>query len=77
MRPLIINASSELSVRIIPSREKCVNLTVDGQMPYELVANDIIKITRLEKPALLVGTSKENFYNALRFKLNWSGGPHA
>lgn len=77
MRPLIINANSELSVRIIPSREKCVNLTVDGQMPYELVANDIIKITRLEKPALLVGTSKENFYNALRFKLNWSGGPHA
>ena len=58
MRPLIINANSELSVRIIPSREKCVNLTVDGQMPYELV-------------------SKENFYNALRFKLNWSGGPHA
>lgn len=77
MRPLVINANSELSVRIIPSREKCVNLTVDGQMPYELFEEDIVKITRLEKTALLAGTSKENFYNALRFKLNWSGGPHA
>src|SRR5574344_1587714 len=77
MRPLVINANSELSIRIIPSREKCVNLTVDGQMPYELFEDDIVKITRLEKPALLAGTSKETFYNALRFKLNWSGGPHA
>ncbi len=77
MRSLVINSNSELSIKIIPSREKCVNLTVDGQMPYELFENDIVKITRFDKPALLVGTSKENFYNALRFKLNWSGGPHA
>mgnify|MGYP003436764480 FL=1 len=52
-------------------------LTVDGQKPYELIEGDIVKITKLNKNALLVGTSKENFYNALRFKLNWSGGPHA
>jgi NAD+ kinase len=52
-------------------------LTVDGQKPYELIEGDNVKITKLNKNALLVGTSKENFYNALRFKLNWSGGPHA
>lgn len=77
MRPLVINANSELSIKIMPSREKCVNLTIDGQKPYELLENDIVKITRLVKSALLAGVSKENFYNALRFKLNWSGGPHA
>lgn len=77
MRPLVVNSNAELTIKIIPSREKKVNLVVDGQKPYELIENDEVKITKLEKPALLVGTSKENFYNALRFKLNWSGGPHA
>ncbi|MCR5612176.1 NAD(+)/NADH kinase [Treponema sp.] len=77
MRPLVINSSSELSIEIIPSREKNVILTVDGQRPYELEEGDVVKITKSERNALLAGTSKENFYNALRFKLNWSGGPHA
>lgn len=77
MRPLVINSNSELEIRVIPSREKCVNLTVDGQMPYELLEDDVVKVTKLENNALLAGTSKESFYNALRFKLNWSGGPHA
>lgn len=77
MRPLIVSSKAELSIKVIPSREKKVNLTVDGQRPYELLENDEVKITKLEKDALLVGTSKENFYSALRFKLNWSGGPHA
>lgn len=77
MRPLLVNAYSEISVKIMHSRVDEYILTVDGQKPYELIEGDIVKITKLNKNALLVGTSKENFYNALRFKLNWSGGPHA
>ncbi|MBP5401533.1 MAG: NAD(+)/NADH kinase [Treponema sp.] len=77
MRPLVINSNSELRVRIIPSREKNISLTIDGQKPYVLIDNDVVKITKLKNDALLVGTTKENFYNALRFKLNWSGEPHA
>lgn len=77
MRPLVINAHSELTVKILPSREKNVILSFDGQTPFELLENDIVKITKLEKDAILIGPSKEKFYNSLRFKLNWSGGPHA
>lgn len=77
MRPLVINARSELSVKILPSREKNVILSFDGQTPFELLENDIVKITKLEKDAIIIGPSKEKFYNSLRFKLNWSGGPHA
>lgn len=77
MRPLVINSRSELSIKIMPSRSRTINLTADGQKPYALFENDTVRITRLEKKALLAGTSEDNFYNALRFKLNWSGGPHA
>lgn len=77
MRPLLVNASSEISIKIMHSRVNEYILTVDGQKPYELVEGDLVKITKFTNDALLVGTSKENFYNALRFKLNWSGGPHA
>lgn len=77
MRPLVMNSNSELSIKIMPSRDCYINMTVDGQKPYELFESDIVKITKLQKNALLAGTSKDNFYDALRFKLNWSGGPHA
>lgn len=77
MRPLVMSSTSELKVTVIPSREKQVNLIVDGQKPNELIDNDIVIITKYKKKALLIGASKEKYFNSLRFKLNWSGGPHA
>ncbi|MCR5386973.1 MAG: NAD(+)/NADH kinase [Treponema sp.] len=77
MRPLVMNADSELRVKIIPSREKNIILTIDGQKPYDLLDDDVVKITKCRNDVMLAGTTKENFYDALRFKLNWSGGPHA
>ena len=75
-RPIVFSAKAVLSAQIIPSRNRDAILTVDGQTPAALKDNDIIHIKKSEHDAILAGTSVEKFYNALRNKLNWSGGPN-
>lgn len=76
-RPLILSPQTELNVEILPSRVSDVIVTVDGQIPNDLHIGDIIKIHQAKDKALLVGCTQDKFYNALRQKLNWSGGPNA
>ncbi len=75
-RPIVFSTKAVLSAQIIPSRNRDAILTVDGQKPVDLKDNDIIHIKKSEHDAILAGTSVEKFYNALRNKLNWSGGPN-
>lgn len=77
VRPLVFNATSELNIKVLPSRAGDVIITFDGQKPKNLLEGDEIIINKANSPAILVGSSVEKFYNALRFKLNWAGGPHA
>lgn len=76
-RPIVLNPDGKLSILIEHSRTKEISLTVDGQEPFELQFDDVIQITQNKKKIKLVGCTNEKFYNALRSKLNWSGGPHA
>lgn len=76
-RPLVFNPDHELDVKILKSRAKEGILIVDGQQPFDLQVDDLVKIHRAPKKALLIGGTVNKFYNALRNKLNWSGGPHA
>ena len=75
-RPIVFSSQAVLSAKIVPSRNRDAILTVDGQKPLDLKDNDVICIKKSEHDAILVGTSVEKFYNALRNKLNWSGGPN-
>lgn len=76
-RPIVLNPKGKLSVSVEQSRTKDVSLTVDGQEPVTLVIGDMVEITSLPDKVKLVCCTTETFYNALRSKLNWSGGPHA
>ncbi len=75
-RPIVFSTKAVLSATIIPSRNHDAILTVDGQEPVDLKDGDEIRIKKSEHDAILAGTSVEKFYNALRNKLNWSGGPN-
>ena len=75
-RPIVFSTRALLQIKLIPSRNRDAILTVDGQKPIDLKDNDIIQIKKSEHDAILAGTSVEKFYNALRNKLNWSGGPN-
>ena len=74
-RPLVLSPKGEICIEILPSRISDVVISVDGQIPVDLHVGDLIKIRQDEFRAKLIGCTKEKFYNALRSKLNWSGGP--
>lgn len=74
-RPLVLSPKGEICVEILPSRISDVVISVDGQIPVDLHVGDLIKIRQDEFRAKLIGCTKKKFYNALRSKLNWSGGP--
>ncbi len=73
-RPLVFNSNGEIAITVLPSRFD-ISLTVDGQESIQLKTDDVIILDVPEDKALLAGASQENFYSALRSKLNWSGGP--
>ena len=68
-RPIILGVDGEIS--------KEINMIVDGQNGIPLKTKDKIIIVENEKKVKLVSCNDENFYEALRSKLNWTGGPHA
>lgn len=74
-RPIVLSPDSEIEIEILPSRFSSVIVSVDGQPPSELCAGDKVRICQLKDKVKLIGCTKEKFYNALRSKLNWSGGP--
>lgn len=76
-RPVVLSPEGELEIVVEKSRNKDVFLRVDGQEPIDLQFGDEIRIKKLEKKVCLVSCTQEKFYNALRSKLNWTGGPHA
>lgn len=76
-RPLVLNPNGELEIKILPSRESEMVITLDGQKPFSIHEGDCIKIRQISNKVKLVGCTAERFYEALQSKLNWSGGPHA
>lgn len=74
-RPLVLSPKGEICIEILPSRISDVVISVDGQIPIDLHVGDLIKIRLDANKAKLVGCTREKFYDALRSKLNWSGGP--
>lgn len=76
-RPIVLSTDGLLSISIANSRAKEMSLTVDGQKPFPLCIKDEIIITKFSKKVKLIFSCRERFYNALRSKLNWLGGPYA
>ena len=74
-RPIVLSPSGEIEIELLPSRVSGIVIAVDGQIPVDLHVGDKIRIRQIKEKAKLVGCTKEKFYNALRSKLNWAGGP--
>lgn len=72
-RPLLIPGSTQVEIVIDETRRAGAMLTVDGHGMLSLKEDDIVKIEKCKKPALLVVPSGNAFYSALRSKLGWSG----
>jgi NAD+ kinase len=74
VRPLVIPASHEVSVRSLdPDAEHQV--TVDGQVERVLAPTDSVVVSREAHPVKLVRLPGQTFFGTLRRKLNWAARP--
>lgn len=72
-RPIVIPGASEIHVRhgMDGTRDE-VYVTFDGQSGHPLEADDVISITRAERPLRLVRSTHRTYFDVLRQKLKWS-----
>jgi NAD+ kinase len=71
-RPLILNLKSKIRICVVSSRVQ-LELTSDGQVRTELVAEDIVEIRRSPHHLRLARPMGTSFFKTLRHKLRWSG----
>jgi len=76
-RPIVIPGESEIEIEVEHDQKTDILLTVDGQNTADLLPGDRVKIKRAERKARLISSNRRNFYEVLRSKLNWTGGPDA
>jgi NAD+ kinase len=76
-RPLVVPGMERIEVLVEEGKRTGVMLTVDGQETFDLQAGDKVTFTHAERRALIYTPERVGFYEVLREKLNWSGGPHA
>ncbi|WP_440995631.1 NAD(+) kinase [Arhodomonas sp. SL1] len=73
-RPLVINAGSEIEIRIPPQQMAQIRVSCDSQKNLEPVAGARVRIRRHTAPIHLVHPPGYQYYDLLRAKLRWGDG---
>lgn len=76
-RPMVIPDRDEIVIRIEPDQRADLLLTVDGQESHPLQEGDIVEFAGRQRGVKIIKSNKRSFYEVVRSKLGWSGGPHA
>jgi len=75
-RPIVLPADEQIQIDVEQDQRTDIILTVDGQSHTGLRTGDRIQIRAADRPARIIRSDRRNFYEVLRTKLNWSGGPN-
>jgi NAD+ kinase len=71
-RPIVIPASAEVQVQpLVDSKNDEIYVTFDGQSGFQLQADDLVHVSRAERPLRLVRSSSRSYFETLRQKLKW------
>jgi len=76
-RPLVLPGGDSLQLYVEPGQRERTILTVDGQEFFDLAEGDRVSFRRSAFKARLFRCERGAFFQVLRSKLNWSGGPDA
>jgi len=76
-RPLVVSGDDIVKATVDKGQRTKIALSVDGQVLFLLEEDDEIVIEKSRSKALLIESTKRNYYEVIRDKLNWSGGLHA
>lgn len=74
-RPLVVPATEAIYVKVEKKQRTDIILTVDGQLIFNVEPEDTICFKAGRQDALIIRSDKRSFYEVLRSKLKWSGGP--
>jgi NAD+ kinase len=69
-RPLVIPGSARVELDFAAADDP-VYITLDGQIGFELKANDRVAITRSANRVALVRPPSKTYFEVLRSKLRW------
>ncbi len=67
-RPILFPDDAVIEVKHICKREKMLYLTLDGKLNYELMKNDVVRITKSELKTSIIRVKDRSFYDKLRQK---------
>ncbi|MAE65525.1 MAG: hypothetical protein CMJ18_14740 [Phycisphaeraceae bacterium] len=73
-RPVIINASSGVAVRVSRANEGTM-LVVDGQVSFRLESDDQVYVCRYERSIRLIHNPRLNYWKTLAKKMHWAARP--
>jgi len=76
-RPLVVPAREAVEITMEAGRRTGAMLTIDGQETFTLRSGDRIRVSGAPKKARIHVSRGFAFYELLRSKLAWSGGPGA
>ncbi len=76
-RPIVVSGDEVITILVEQDQRVGIILSIDGQDSFPLIPHDRIIIEKSHSKTLLVRSDVRNFYEILRSKLNWSGGPDA
>jgi NAD+ kinase len=72
-RSILFPDSASIEVKNTCRREKVLYLTLDGRSNFELMRNDVVRITKSELTASIVRVKERSFYDKLRQRNNGRG----
>ena len=76
-RPTVLPGDSRVVIIVEDRQRAKIQLTVDGQEAMALQEGDRVEMSGLEGGARVIKSDRRGFYEVVRTKLGWSGGPHA
>lgn len=74
-RPIVLPPDEVVRITVTPQQRTEIALTVDGQSLTKLEEGDSVTVRAAAERARIVRSDRRTFYEVLRSKLNWSGGP--
>jgi len=76
-RPMVIPEQDEIVIGVEDHQRADVLLTVDGQESAPLGPGDAVRMKGRPAGVRVIKSDRRVFYEVVRSKLGWSGGPHA
>ncbi len=76
-RPIVVPPAEIIYITVERQQRTDAIFTIDGQTIFPLDEGDRVVIRKAAEKAAIILSDKRTFYEVLRSKLNWSGGPDA